>query len=108
MIPPFVHNLYVTRRVKENASGQHAPLFQGGRRDGLFEALRPALEDPDSLRPLAQIADELGTSEGAVRTASWRLRQAYGEFLRAEVSHTLSDPADVDDELSHLLLILSS
>ena len=73
----------------------------------LFEALRPALEDPDSLRPLAEIAAELHTSEGAVRTATWRLRNAYGERLRAEVAETLADSADVDDELRHLLLVLS-
>lgn len=77
-------------------------------RGELFEALRPALEDPAGLRPLAEIAAELEITEGAVRTASWRLRQAYGERLRAEVAETLADPADVDDELSHLLLVLSS
>jgi len=74
----------------------------------LFEALRPALEDPEQLRPLAQIAADLDTTEGAVRTASWRLRHAYGQHLRAEVAETLSDPADVDDELAHLLLVLST
>ncbi len=73
----------------------------------LFEALRPSLEDLDAMRPLAEIAAELDTTEGAVRTASWRLRRAYGERLRAEVAATLADPADVDDELRHLLLVLS-
>ncbi|MEE2939543.1 MAG: sigma-70 family RNA polymerase sigma factor [Planctomycetota bacterium] len=82
--------------------------WHGRGRGELFEALRPALEDPAALRPLAEIAADLEITEGAVRTASWRLRQAYGERLRAEVAETLADPADVDDELAHLLLVLSS
>lgn len=81
--------------------------WEGRGQGELFAALRPALEDPAQLRPLARIAEDLGMTEGAVRTASWRLRQAFGQHLRAEVTETLSDPADLDDELSHLLLVLS-
>ncbi len=73
----------------------------------LFEALRGVLEGGADLPPLAELADRLGSTEGALRTASWRLRQAFGERLRAEVAETLSDPGDVEDELRHLLLVLS-
>jgi len=31
-----------------------------------------------------------------------RLRQRFGTVLREEVSRTLSDPTDVDDEIRHL------
>jgi RNA polymerase sigma-70 factor (ECF subfamily) len=54
----------------------------------------------------AQTALELGMSEGAVRTAVHRLRQRYGEILRAEVGQTLSRPEDLEDELRHLLTVL--
>ena len=54
----------------------------------------------------AQAALELGMSDGAVRTAVHRLRQRYGEILRAEVAQTLSRPEDLEDELRHLLSVL--
>jgi RNA polymerase sigma-70 factor (ECF subfamily) len=34
-----------------------------------------------------------------------RLRQRYGELLRDEIAQTVNDPADVDDELRHLLSV---
>ncbi|MDP6539899.1 MAG: sigma-70 family RNA polymerase sigma factor [Planctomycetota bacterium] len=73
----------------------------------LFDALRPVLEGGGDLPTLAALAERLGTTEGALRTASWRLRQTFGERLRAEVAETLADPGDVEDELRHLLLVLS-
>jgi RNA polymerase sigma-70 factor (ECF subfamily) len=73
----------------------------------LFEALRGVLEGGADLPPLAELAERLGSTEGALRTASWRLRQAFGERLRAEVAETLADPGDTEDELRHLLLVLS-
>jgi RNA polymerase sigma-70 factor (ECF subfamily) len=57
-------------------------------------------------QPYAPTALALGLSEGAVRTAVHRLRQRYGEILRAEVAQTLSRPDDLEDELRHLLVVL--
>jgi RNA polymerase sigma-70 factor (ECF subfamily) len=31
-----------------------------------------------------------------------RLRQRYGELIRAEVAQTVANPADIEDELRHL------
>ena len=38
-------------------------------------------------------------TEGAVRVAVHRLRRRYRELLRDEITHTLSDPAQVDEEM---------
>ena len=46
------------------------------------------------------------SSEGAVRVAAHRLRQRYGEMIRAEISQTVAKPEDVDEELQHLLAVL--
>jgi RNA polymerase sigma-70 factor (ECF subfamily) len=72
----------------------------------LFETLRIFLSGDRSTITSAQAALELGMSEGAVRTAVHRLRQRYGELLRAEVANTLSHPEDLEDELHHLLAVL--
>jgi hypothetical protein len=55
-----------------------------------------------------EIAARLGMSAGAVHVAMHRLRDAYRDLLRAEVSRTVGAPADVDEELHHLAAALRS
>ncbi|MDG2149822.1 MAG: hypothetical protein P8N09_09880 [Planctomycetota bacterium] len=45
-------------------------------------------------------------TEGAVRVAVHRLRQAFGVALRAEIAQTVADPGEVEDELVALQGIL--
>ena len=42
-------------------------------------------------------------TEGAVRVAVHRLRRRYRELLREEIAQTLSDPAQVDEEMQALV-----
>ena len=49
------------------------------------------------------IAGDLNMSEGAIKTAVYRLRQRYGQCLRAEIADTVADPSEVDAEVRHLL-----
>ena len=72
----------------------------------LFATLQGFLSGERKSITSAQAALELGMSDGAVRTAVHRLRQRYGEILRAEVAQTLSRPEDLEDELRHLLSAL--
>jgi RNA polymerase sigma-70 factor (ECF subfamily) len=52
--------------------------------------------------PAREVAERLGLSETAVRVALHRLRAQVREALREEVRETLSDPADLDDEMRRL------
>ena len=70
----------------------------------LLEALRGSLTGDEP--PRAETAARLGLTEGAVKAAVHRLRQRYRELLRAEIAETVSDPAEVDDELRHLVAAL--
>jgi RNA polymerase sigma-70 factor (ECF subfamily) len=45
-------------------------------------------------------------SEGAVKVAVHRLRKRFGGALRLEIAETVSDSAEVDDEVRHLLQVL--
>lgn len=67
----------------------------------LLSRLEPALLGDDAGRS-ADVARELGSTEGAVRVALHRLRQRWRELVRDEVAQTVDDPADVDDELRTL------
>ncbi|HKS36028.1 MAG TPA: sigma-70 family RNA polymerase sigma factor, partial [Verrucomicrobiae bacterium] len=49
-----------------------------------------------------------GITEGAVKSAAHRLRQRFHELVRDEVAQTVSDPAELDDEIRYLMAIISS
>jgi len=66
-----------------------------------FEALRPWLMG-DAAASQAETARALGMNEGAVKVAVHRLRKRFRELLRLEVAHTLTDAADIEDELRYL------
>src|SRR4029077_10797081 len=53
-----------------------------------------------------EAAERLGVPIATLRTGLSRLRQRYRETLRREVANTVSDPADVDEELHYLYQIL--
>ncbi len=71
-----------------------------------FERLRPYLTGDESRTPYREVASELGMTEGAVKTAVYRLRKSFGGMLRTEIAETVADPADVDDEIRHLLAVI--
>lgn len=43
---------------------------------------------------------------GTVAVAVHRLRLRYRELIRAEIAHTVPDPADVDEEMRYLLEVI--
>lgn len=69
----------------------------------LFDALKNCVWGDEPPRPYAELATELGLSEGAVKTSVHRLRQRCREVLRTEVAQTVAQPEDVDEELRHLI-----
>jgi RNA polymerase sigma-70 factor (ECF subfamily) len=79
--------------------------------DGLgerFSELKRYLTGPEERIPYKEVGDTLGMSEANVRVAVYRLRKRYGEQLREEIVQTVVDPAELDDELHHLLSVIGS
>jgi RNA polymerase sigma-70 factor (ECF subfamily) len=72
----------------------------------LFERLRALLTDESDRPSQAQIAEELGMTENAVKQAFHRLRERYRQLLREEIAHTVMAPGDIEDELRHLIAVL--
>jgi RNA polymerase sigma-70 factor (ECF subfamily) len=70
-----------------------------------FEALKSSLTGEDEM-PRDVIAAKLGMSEGAVKVAVHRLRQRYRKLLRAAIAETVSNEADLDDEMRYLVAVL--
>jgi RNA polymerase sigma factor (sigma-70 family) len=69
-----------------------------------FEALKVFLDSINSRAPPSyeEVAHRLQVSTGAVKTLVHRLRKRYTALLREEVGRTVSEPAEVDDELHAL------
>jgi RNA polymerase sigma-70 factor (ECF subfamily) len=51
----------------------------------------------------ADMADQLGTTAGALKVAAHRLRERYRAILREEVAATVSSASEIDAELGHLI-----
>ncbi len=72
-----------------------------------LEELRPFVAGGSVTPPnQEEAAARLGVPIATLRTWLSRLRQRYRESLRMEVASTVSDPADVDQELQYLYRIL--
>jgi RNA polymerase sigma-70 factor (ECF subfamily) len=89
----------LTRLRNELADSGKAPLFQG---------LKETLTCDGPSRPYADIAQELGMSEQAVKVAVHRLRRRYQELLRAEIAQTVNSPDEIDEELRDLFAAVRS
>jgi len=68
----------------------------------LFQTLEPCLSGDGLAASYRETAAQLGMSEGTLRVAAHRLRRGFGEMLRLEVAHTVTGPAEIDDELRYL------
>jgi RNA polymerase sigma factor (sigma-70 family) len=54
-----------------------------------------------------RLADQTGTSEGALKVAVHRLRRRYGDLLREEIAQTVASAEEIKEELGYLLSAVS-
>jgi RNA polymerase sigma-70 factor (ECF subfamily) len=85
--------------------GLHAELAAEGKQ-AIFDGLKQFLTSERRPASYAQVADELGMTEGAVKTAAHRLRRRYRELLRQEIAQTVASPDEIDEEIRYLLSCL--
>lgn len=76
--------------------------FAAAGKAGEFERLKVFLSMPTKDGAYDRVAADLGLAVDAVGVKVHRLRQRYGELIRAEIAQTVADPADIDEELRHL------
>lgn len=72
-----------------------------------FDALKPCLLGDVGGLSQADLARQLGLSEGAVKVAIHRLRKRFRELVKAEIAQTVGDPAQVQEEMRYLVEVLS-
>jgi len=79
-----------------------AELASAGK-DRLFSELKDQLWGGEGASSYAELSQRLNLSEGALKVTVHRLRQRFRELLREGVAHTVADPAEIDEELRHLV-----
>lgn len=92
-------------QVIQNLRREYATLGKGP----LFDVLRGVVwgQAPDEAS-YAALARRAGLTEGAFKVAVHRLRTRFREALRQEVAQTVGRPEEIDDELRHLLSVVSA
>lgn len=94
--------LTITNAALANLESRYAA---DGRAE-LFQQLAPFLSGSGPCG-YAELAERLGMTEAAVKTAIHRLRVRCRELIRAEVGQTVESPDAIDDELRHLFQVLA-
>ena len=91
--------LTVLARVTSRMKAEYAAAGQAER----FEGLKSYLLEGSGVPSYEETGKRLGLSESAVKSAVYKIRQRFGAMLRAEVSRTVGQPGEVDDEIRCLL-----
>jgi len=55
----------------------------------------------------AKVSERLKKTPAAVRQEVHHFRRRLRKLLRAEIAHTVRDPAEIEDELRYLIKLLS-
>jgi RNA polymerase sigma-70 factor (ECF subfamily) len=80
--------------------------FECSGKQDLFERLKVFVWGEKNALSYAAMAEQLDLTEGAVKVAVHRLRQRYGELLRAEIAQTVATPVEVEEELRYLVSVI--
>ena len=92
--------LRVTERALDRLQREYVERDQ----EQLFHELRPFLTSEGAA---GDGSTDTNKRHDAFRAALSRARRRFGEALRAEIRETVGDARDVDDELHHLLRVLT-
>jgi DNA-directed RNA polymerase specialized sigma24 family protein len=93
--------------VLGQAVGKLQREYRAAGKDAVFEELKIYLTGQRRDASYAELAVKLKTTEAAMKMAVSRMRQRYGELLRAEIASTVSSPGEVEEELRALFAALS-
>ncbi len=81
--------------------------YEESRKRHIFQALRIFLLGEKVPLTYVEVSKSLGTTEAAVKMLVQRMRRRYRECLRAVVAQTVASPDEAEEELRHLVQVLS-
>ena len=77
-------------------------------RGELYGELKHFQPGEDAGRSYSEVAARLGLSQGAIKSAIYRLRQRHRDLLREEIAQTVATPSEVDEEIRYLISMMSA
>ena len=92
--------------VLEQTQNQLASEFAKSKKAEQFDRLKIFLAGPVKDTSYAEVARGLDMTEVAVKVAIHRMRQRFGQLLRAEIAQTVQNESEIDEEIGHLFEIL--
>ncbi|MGK0190637.1 MAG: DNA-directed RNA polymerase specialized sigma24 family protein [Verrucomicrobiales bacterium] len=93
--------------VLTDATAKLREAFLEGDNEEGFRHLSEFLPMGDNDTPYRDIANRMGVNEKAVRLQVHRMRQRYRRIIEDEVRQTVADPAEIQEELDHLMAMMS-
>ncbi|MFO1497891.1 MAG: sigma-70 family RNA polymerase sigma factor [Verrucomicrobiota bacterium] len=96
---------WATTLLEQALSRLRDECMANGKGD-LFAVVETLLSGEKNDTSYAAFAASLQMSEGAIKVAVHRLRQRYGELVRAEIAETVANPDESKEELRYLLTVL--
>ena len=108
MAPERIFDLRWAMAVVEHSLRRLREECEARGRLRLFDALSKHLVSERDEISYASLASELSIAETMVKKQLHNLRRRYRWLLRDEVTQTVANPEDVDDEIRHLCAVLAA
>ena len=80
-----------------------AEVYEREGKADTFRALQAMIAGGQERGRYGELAAELKMSEASLRMMVFRMRKRYRTLLHDEIAQTVLDPAEVDDEINHLM-----
>lgn len=93
------------RAVLAQATAQLREEYTAGNKGELFAALGGFLQEESRFGDYSAAAKQLGMTPSAVAVAVHRLRQRFRQLVRGAIKPTVADPAEVEEEMRHLVAL---
>jgi RNA polymerase sigma factor (sigma-70 family) len=93
----------ILRRAKRRLADEYAAAGKAT----VYQVLHGFQPGEQKSLSYSQAAEQLATSEGAVKALIHRFRRRHQELVRDEIAQTVGRVEDVNDELRHLIVVLS-
>lgn len=106
LTPDQVFERRWAQAILQTAQDRLRGEFAGRGQSALFERLQNYQPHEPGGQSYAQLGDDLGMTEAAVRSSVQRMRHRYRELLREEIAQTVTRPEEIEEELRHFRALL--
>lgn len=106
LTPDQVFERRWAQAILQAALGRLREEFAARGQSALFERLQDYQPREPGGQSYAQLGDDLGMSEAAVKSVVQRMRQRHRELLREEIAQTVTRPEEIEEELHYFRTLL--